>query len=86
MVIAIEDLLAELREHSIHYEHAPHDHFLSNGVKAAIKLMTKYVGYTRESSAWAAAVVLHPAYKWKDLENSPNWKNMGELASVKRGV
>ena len=86
VVTAIEDLLAGLREHNIHYEHASDDHYLSKGVKAAIRLMERYVKLTRESSAWAAAVVLHPASKWKDFENSSNWKNMGELAGVKRAV
>jgi hypothetical protein len=86
VIIAIEDLLGTLNEHRIHYEHAPHDHYLSNGVKAAIRLMDKYVGHTRQSSAWAAAVAVYPASKWKDFEDSPNWRNKGEIVSVKRAV
>jgi hypothetical protein len=86
VVIAMEQLLAHLRDHQVRYEFAPNDHQIKNCIKAAIDKMNTYMNLTRKSSAWAAAIVMHPGSKWKEFESSPNWKKKDELAAVKRSV
>jgi hypothetical protein len=67
------DFILELLE--MGKERYKDDEFMSSCINSAWAKLDKYYNLTSDTPAYAAAVVLHPAFKWEYIESiwDANW-------------
>ena len=72
VLVSLECLIQRLEEQQIILSNDLGNRYLSVCVGWALKKLTDYVGKTTRAPVWLAFLVLHPSFKWANLDTLDN--------------